>query len=175
MPSFVLRNKSLAARPSCQVLLCLVHFQNKCFRWGAIIENYTALPKMPNNEAVVAIIGLAIPPPPPPATMYAPPPVNPTEECCDPSILQNCAARWRCHCCIQTPSGVLYNLTWMGKVWAWHPGLPQKSYFFSSCPSNIWVHFHCSLAMSNVQFAWTWAVCQKPVKNIWTAAAMPLS
>ena len=42
---------------------------------------------MPNNEAVVAIIGLTIPPPPPPATMYVPPPVNPTEECCDPSKL----------------------------------------------------------------------------------------
>ena len=106
-------NKILAERPSFQIHQCLVHFQKNCLVVGDVrstsLKNHTASPKMQNYGAVVEN-RLTPLPPPPSTTMYVPPPVNPTEECCDPSKLCRKMALplLRSN---QTPSGVLCNLT----------------------------------------------------------------
>ena len=72
---------------------------------------------MPDHGAVAGIGLTLLPAPPPlPTTMYVPLPVNPTEECCEPSKLCRKMALplLRSN---QTPSGVLCNLAWMGKVY----------------------------------------------------------
>ena len=55
-------NKILADRPSCQIHLCLVHFQKNCLVVGDVqstsLKNHTASPKMPKMPIYEVVVGI---------------------------------------------------------------------------------------------------------------------